>query len=247
MVMDDQENVQRPLVPRLARPGKLLREAAAVLGFLALAVAVAFGYRWLRHMDNANAAAKTSDLFKRWPAGQKPDFVFLLTGEQFGYNQPCGCSSPQYGGVARRWNFIETELKGRGWAVVPLDLGDVAQKSGPQTKLKYVYSMKALKAMGYHALGVGLNEFGIPLPTAVDNFALNEGKPGTSPPTQGRKGSLAQPGEAGLPGGRRPGEDRRHRHRRTQRGQAASRPIDEDRGDATGVAACDQGHGRQGR
>ena len=160
MVMDDQENVPRPPVPAASRPGKLLREAAFVLGILALAGAVAFGYRWLRHMDIANAtqpdappappekpALKPTELFKRWPH-RKPDVVFLLTGEQYGYNQPCGCSYPQYGGVARRWNFIEKELKGRGWSVVPLDLGDVAQRSGPQAKLKYVYSMKALKDTG---------------------------------------------------------------------------------------------------
>jgi hypothetical protein len=179
--MDDQNNLQP--MPRAAasRSGKLLREAAVVLGILVVAFGVAFGYRWLRHMDAANAterdakaAPKTPELFKRWPAG-KPDVVLLLTGEQHGYNQPCGCSEPQYGGIARRWNFIEKELKGRGWPIVALDLGDVAQRSGPQTKLKYVYSMRALKKMGYHAMGVGLNEFGIPLPDAIANFHLNEG------------------------------------------------------------------------
>jgi hypothetical protein len=190
MVKDDQENVQRPPVPLAAagsRSGKLVREAAMVLGLLSVGVAVAFGYRWLRHMDAANAtesekppekpAAKPPDLFKRWPAGQKPEFVFLLTGEMHGYIQPCGCSFPQYGGLARRLNFIERELTARGWTVVPLDVGDIAQRSGPQTKPKYVASMRALQKMGYHAIGTGIHEFGVPLPDAVAIFGLNEGAP----------------------------------------------------------------------
>src|SRR5262245_25400517 len=50
-------------------------------------------------------------LFRDWP---KPDFVLMLTGEQHGYVLPCGCSSPQYGGLERRYNFLQT-LKEKGW------------------------------------------------------------------------------------------------------------------------------------
>src|SRR5262245_10772111 len=38
-------------------------------------------------------------LFVGWT---KPDFALILTGQTFGYLQPCGCSFPQYGGLARR-------------------------------------------------------------------------------------------------------------------------------------------------
>lgn len=188
MVKDDQMNVPSVPPPAAAsRPGLLLGKIAMVAAVLVGAAVLGFAYRWLRPTDYAGATEKPADkdkaapkppaLFKRWPADRKPDFAFLLTGEMFGYIQPCGCSSPQYGGLARRWNFVQKELKGRGWPVVALDLGDVAQRSGPQTKLKYTYSMKALKKLGYLAMGTGTNEFALPLQDALAIYTLNEGKP----------------------------------------------------------------------
>jgi len=50
-------------------------------------------------------------LFIGWA---KPDFVLVITGQLHGYLQPCGCSDPQYGGLARRWEFIN-ELTKKGW------------------------------------------------------------------------------------------------------------------------------------
>jgi hypothetical protein len=117
-----------------------------------------------------------SRLFQEWPMA-KPDFVLLLSGEQHGYIQPCGCSRPQFGGLERRYNFLQSLKKDKGWDVVALDLGDVAQRTGPQTMLKYVTSMYALKEMGYAAVGVGPNEFSLPLLEAVAHYALNEKKP----------------------------------------------------------------------
>ncbi len=96
-------------------------------------------------------------LFKGWT---KPDFVVILSAQQHGYILPCGCSEPQKGGLERRYNFIQL-LKQRGWPVVGVDLGDVAQNRAPanlpnvQGLLKYRYSMKALKEMGYLAVGIG--------------------------------------------------------------------------------------------
>jgi hypothetical protein len=117
--------------------------------------------------------------FAGWNA---PDVVLLLTGQQHGYVLPCGCSQPQYGGLERRFNFLQT-LKGRGWPVVALDLGDIPQLHGPQNLpnvqglLKYVYSMQALKQMGYVAVGIGEYETALPLKEALDNYALNEPEP----------------------------------------------------------------------
>src|SRR5262249_35150849 len=75
-------------------------------------------------------------LFNGWP---KPDLALVLSAQMYGYLQPCGCSRPQLGGLARRYNFIHGQLmRERGWPVVAVDLGDVPpQRQGHQAILKY--------------------------------------------------------------------------------------------------------------
>jgi hypothetical protein len=108
-----------------------------------------------------------------WP---RPDVAVVLSGEQFGYLQPCGCSEPQKGGLARRFNMMQI-LRKRGWAVVAADLGDIPQRSGPQTLLKYKYSMQALQLLGYSGVGIGANEMAQQLFTVLGEFALNDRSP----------------------------------------------------------------------
>jgi hypothetical protein len=112
-------------------------------------------------------------LFRGWG---KPDVAIVLTGEQRGYLQPCGCSHPQLGGLARRYTFMES-LKQRGWPVVAVDLGDIAQRSGPQKMLKYKTAMKALSLMNYSGIGLGLNEMAMPTMEALANYTLNNPTP----------------------------------------------------------------------
>ena len=90
-------------------------------------------------------------LFREWG---KPDLVLVLSAQQHGYLLPCGCSRPQIGGLERRYNFLQT-LKARGWPVVPVDVGDVAQRSGPQALLQYKTAMEARQQLGYLAVGLG--------------------------------------------------------------------------------------------
>jgi hypothetical protein len=90
--------------------------------------------------------------------------------------QPCGCSSPQYGGFERRFNFLQG-LKDRGWPVVAVDLGDLPQHEGPQKLLKYRVSMQALKLLHYTAMGVGRYEMDMPLFEALGEYALNDPSP----------------------------------------------------------------------
>jgi len=122
----------------------------------------------------AAPAAKAPELFRDWPTDRSPDVVLVLSGQQHGYLQPCGCSRPQLGGLERRYNFIES-LKKRGWPVVAVDLGDVAQRSGPQSQLKYGYAMRALQIMGYSGVGIGENELAMPLMDALVQFTLQNG------------------------------------------------------------------------
>lgn len=125
----------------------------------------------------AQPAAKNAPrLFHGWPRDRKPDLVVLLTGQVYGYLQPCGCSDPQYGGLERRYNFVQG-LHQRGWPVVAADLGDIPQKSGPQALLKYRYIMESMKRIGYSAAGIGESEAAQGLMNALAEFALNNPSP----------------------------------------------------------------------
>jgi hypothetical protein len=112
-------------------------------------------------------------LFSKW---EKPDLAFLLSAQQLGYLQPCGCSKPQYGGLTRRYNFLQV-LKSHGWPVAALDLGDVAQRTGIQANLKHSVSMKALNKMEYVAVGLGELEMNMPLIEALSHWTLNKPEP----------------------------------------------------------------------
>src|SRR5262245_15731514 len=185
MERDDQALSDRDVNDRPAAAGAPAPAAACcglggrfyrVVGFGLAALACGIGlYLFLRvppHDGNAQpgqAAVRFSD----WP---KPDLALVLTGQQHGYLQPCGCSPVQYGGLARRYNFLQT-LRQRGWPVVAVDLGDIARPSGPQALLKYTTSMRALQLMGYTAVGIGEHEMAMPLIDALGHFALNNPSP----------------------------------------------------------------------
>src|SRR6266446_429496 len=110
--------------------------------------------------SRASSPGKSWDnLFGKWT---KPDLALLLSAQQHGYLQPCGCSEPQYGGLTRRYNFLQL-LKDHGWPVVSMDLGDIPQAKGIQRVLKFATSMKALEAMKYAAVGIGEQEMNMPL------------------------------------------------------------------------------------
>lgn len=124
--------------------------------------------------------------FSHWPA-KKPDAVFVLSGQVFGFLKPCGCSPIQYGGLERRANLIAS-LKEKGWPVVGLDLGDLTAESEAghavqmlpeQILLKYKYMMLALKHLGYAAVGVGEKEFAQHLYPLLGQYTIQ--KPNEAP------------------------------------------------------------------
>src|SRR5262249_29163563 len=155
----------------------------AALGLTAVSALGGTGLaRWLRNPPSRPlpaAAPKPPRLFRDW---DKPDLVLLLSAEQHGYLLPCGCSDPQYGGLERRYNFLR-QLRERGWPVVAVDLGDIAQREGPaklanqQGLIKYRYTMKALKAMDYTAVGVGANEAAPSLLPGPGEYAQDDACP----------------------------------------------------------------------
>src|SRR5262245_6256030 len=118
-------------------------------------------------------------LFRDWPTDHAPDLVLVLSGQQHGYINPCGCSEPQYGGLPRRYNLIQSLLQ-RGWPVAGVDLGDLIEAKEhrtPQTLLRYETAMKALKRMNYAGVGLGLHETEMPLFSTLGQYALNDHAP----------------------------------------------------------------------
>lgn len=123
------------------------------------------------------AATETfAPLFVDWP-DNKPDLALALTGEMFGYLRPCGCSPGQHGGLARRGGLIEFLKEDKGWNTLPLDLGDLIEKSTAWESLRYHYALESLQALGYPVIGLGTKDLAISV-TEVLGHALNA--PGTA-------------------------------------------------------------------
>jgi hypothetical protein len=178
MVKDDQQYIGPSPPP--GRPGRGLpfQLAAVVLTGACLAGATGFwAAGWLRQAGDAQAPPGRPSSGRHYNDWPKPDLAIVLSGEMHGYLQPCGCSDPQKGGLARRYNLMQTLTKGLGWNVVAGDLGDLAKESGPQALLKYRYAMEALQKLRYTAVGIGETETMLPLFNALGVFALNDHSP----------------------------------------------------------------------
>lgn len=93
-------------------------------------------------------------LFEGW--GQ-PALALVLSGEQHGYFEPCGCAENQSGGVSRRHDLIK-QLQAKGWPLTSLDLGGTINRSRPQSKLKFQTFLAAMKDMHYSVLNLGPEE-----------------------------------------------------------------------------------------
>jgi hypothetical protein len=91
-----------------------------------------------------------------WP---QPQVVLLLTGQQHGYLEPCGCTGldRQKGGIIRRDTLL-TQLTDRGWPVVPLDVGNQVRRTGKQAEIQFRTTANAFKKMGYKAVTLGIDD-----------------------------------------------------------------------------------------
>src|SRR5262245_64960439 len=167
---------------RLARRSAV-RLGAGALAAAAFALAAVYVVRHYAPADTAVAAPPTKSepqrLFDKWPQDRQPDLILILSGQMYGYLQKCGCSSPQKGGLERRYNFVES-LKARGWEVVGLDVGDVPRPlpytpTSQQTLTKYESAMQAMKLMGYKAVAVGKEELAMPLLEALTKYTVQKG------------------------------------------------------------------------
>lgn len=105
------------------------------------------------HSEETTAQPARAE-FAGWP---KPDVALLITGQQHGYIEPCGCTGldNQKGGLARRDALLQQLTTQRGWNVVPMDAGNQVRRIGRQAEQKYQSTVNALRLMGYRAVGLG--------------------------------------------------------------------------------------------
>ena len=89
---------------------------------------------------------------------KKPAVALLLSGEQHGYLEPCGCSETQSGGMARRADLLRILVEEKGWDVVGLDVGGTLRRSRRQDEIKFEKMFEAFQQMNYAAVGVGVEE-----------------------------------------------------------------------------------------
>ena len=104
----------------------------------------------------ATEAERNQKIAQNWP---EPQAVLYLSGQQQGYIEPCGCTGleSQKGGLIRRDTLL-TDLRQRGWEVVPIDVGNQVRRAGAQSLIKFETSARALQQMGYQAVTLGIND-----------------------------------------------------------------------------------------
>lgn len=90
----------------------------------------------------------------------KPALAIVISGQQHGYMEPCGCSITQSGGLSRRADFFR-QLDEKGWAYTALDLGGLVRKDNLQNKFKFQVMLSALKDLGYKAMAIGKEEISL--------------------------------------------------------------------------------------
>jgi len=176
------------------------RRAIPLLVSLALAVGLAAWYQSTRRPagndppgpDPANPGlqAEAEPLLEDWPHDQ---LTLVLSGEQHGYLEPCGCSETQSGGYSRRADLLRQMTK-RGFQPVALDLGGLVRRRREQSRLKYQTMLAALGEMAYVAVGVGPEDlalgadFLLSQGTSEETHHVEQSRPGsesTRPPLLG--------------------------------------------------------------
>jgi hypothetical protein len=109
-----------------------------------------------RPLGVATEEEKNQKIAADW---QNPWLVFYITGNQYGYLEPCGCTglANQKGGINRKDTLLKS-LKNRGWQVMALDAGDQVRRDGVQSEIKFNWTTQAFRQMGYTATTYGAKD-----------------------------------------------------------------------------------------
>ena len=99
-------------------------------------------------------------IFVDWP---KPKLALVITGNQDGYLEPCGCAGldRMKGGMSRRYSLFR-QLREKGWPLVGIDVGGIAKGFGKQAELKFQIAINAMSEMRYNAATLGLTDLHLP-------------------------------------------------------------------------------------
>ncbi len=114
--------------------------------------------------ESLSANASPSSLLQEAPlqpfleGWEKPAIALLLTGEQHGYLEPCGCSETQSGGMARRADLVRVLTQEKGWNLAGLDVGGILKRARRQDQIKFEKLFEAFQKLNYSVVGVGLEE-----------------------------------------------------------------------------------------
>lgn len=108
----------------------------------------------LQGPQNDDVKKQREPLFKGW---EEPDFAIVITGNQHGYIEPCGCTglANQKGGLARRTSFLQMLKNSKKWNVVAIDAGDQVRRVGRQAEIKFQKTASSLKDIGYTNVAFG--------------------------------------------------------------------------------------------
>jgi len=96
-------------------------------------------------------------------SSQSTHLTLLVSGEELGYLEPCGCADGQLGGFPRRDSQIQqlrngvsqSGLAAKGKNLLLVANGDLIDSVSRQSELKAEIGFTALKEMGYAAYNVG--------------------------------------------------------------------------------------------
>ena len=109
-------------------------------------------------------------------AWKKPAAAIVVTGEQHGYFEPCGCTAMQVGGMSRRSDLVK-QLKDKGWAVTGVDVGGSTLRDSRQSLLKFQTMIEALRDMNYRALAIGPEELRLGLDNLLQMLSYDPNSP----------------------------------------------------------------------
>uniref|UniRef100_A0A7C4LMD6 Cytochrome c-552/4 domain-containing protein n=1 Tax=Schlesneria paludicola TaxID=360056 RepID=A0A7C4LMD6_9PLAN len=107
---------------------------------------------------------------------ERPAAALMLSAEQFGYLEPCGCSLLQSGGLARRAS-LEAQLRDKGWPLAGLDAGGIVKRSRTQDQLKFEAILAGLKQLNYAAVAAGTAELRLQPDYLIGQFTEGDGIP----------------------------------------------------------------------
>jgi hypothetical protein len=143
------------------RPLVALGLAAAVLGYVGCTSPKTDSEKGPAAGAAAPSRAGSTKLLADWPT---PLAALVISGEQFGYLEPCGCTEGQLGGLKRRYELVERLRAQQKWPVVLVDLGSLikdpagARGGFEESKHKFHVALKALALMQYDALALSFED-----------------------------------------------------------------------------------------